>query len=67
MMLLPSILRIYKPIYGVIVILGVFPVLIYIILRVSPERTGPQLEKLSQLMKYDFMIWFTAVLLGASA
>ncbi|NKQ35634.1 MAG: UbiA family prenyltransferase [Chloroflexi bacterium] len=67
MMLLPSILRIYKPIYGVIVILGVFPVLIYIILRVSPERTGPQLEKLSQLMKYDFMIWFAAVLLGASA
>ncbi len=67
MMLLPSILRIYKPIYAVIVILGVFPVLIYIILRVSPERTGPQLEKLSQLMKYDFMIWFTAVLLGASA
>ncbi len=66
-MLLPSILRIYKPIYGVIVILGVFPVLIYVILRVSPERTGPQLEKLSQLMKYDFMIWFAAVLLGASA
>ncbi|HFQ92984.1 MAG TPA: hypothetical protein ENK32_03165 [Anaerolineae bacterium] len=67
MMMLPTILRIYKPIYGVIVILGVFPVLIYIILRVSPERTGPQLEKLSQLMKYDFMIWFAAVLLGASA
>ncbi len=67
MMLLPSILQIYRPIYAVIVILGVFPVLIYIILRVSPERTGPQLEKLSQLMKYDFMIWFAAVLLGASA
>ncbi len=67
MMLLPYILQVYRPIYAVIVIIGVFPVLIYIILRVSQDRTGPQLEKLSQLMKYDFMIWFVAVLLGASA
>ena len=46
--------------------LGVFPVAIYVIIRVTRERSGPQLERLSQLLKYDFLIWFAAVLLGAS-
>lgn len=66
-MLVPYILRVYSPIYAVIVIVGVYPVVYYILLRVTQNRTGPQLERLSQLMKYDFMIWFVAVLLGASA
>lgn len=65
-MLVPYILRVYSPIYAVIVIVGVYPVVYYILLRVTETRTGPQLERLSQLMKYDFMIWFVAVLLGAS-
>ncbi|MFN2138651.1 MAG: hypothetical protein ACK2UK_22025, partial [Candidatus Promineifilaceae bacterium] len=65
MMLVPYFLEVYKPIYGYIVLLGVFPVIIYIILRVGQGRSGPQLEKLSQLMKYDFMIWFLAVIFGA--
>jgi hypothetical protein len=34
-------------------------------MRVTQDRTGAQLEKLSQLMKYDFLIWFVAVILGA--
>jgi hypothetical protein len=42
-------------------------VLFYVLLRVTRERSGPQLEKLSQLMKYDFMIWFVAVILGAAS
>lgn len=66
MMLLPYIMQVYRPIYAIIVIIGVYPVVVYIILRVSRERTGSQLERLSQLMKYDFMVWFLAVLLGAS-
>lgn len=66
MMMVPYLLKAYKPIYAYIVGLGVYPVVLYILLRVSHERTGPQLERLSQLMKYDFMIWFLAVLLGAS-
>ena len=45
---------------------GVFPVIIYIAFRVSRSRSGPQLEKLSQLMKYDFLFWFLAVILGSS-
>lgn len=65
MMLVPYILEVYKPIYGYIVLLGVFPVFIYILYRVSPKRSGPQLEKLSQLMKYDFLVWFIAVIVGA--
>lgn len=65
-MMLPYILDVYQPIYAFIVALGVYPVLVYVLLRVTRERTGRQLEKLSQLMKYDFMVWFVAVLLGAT-
>ncbi len=64
-MLLPYLLNVYRPIYAYIVALGVYPVMIYIILRVTRTATGPQLERLSQIMKYDFLIWFLAVLLGA--
>ena len=66
MMLLPYLLQIYQPIYAYLILFGVFPVIIYIVIRVSMYRTGPQLEKLSQLMKYDFLFWFLAVILGSS-
>lgn len=56
----------YDRLYAYIVALGVFPVALYVILRVSRERTGPQLERLSQILKYDFLVWFAAVLLGAA-
>jgi len=64
-MFAPYLLDYYRPIYAYIVALGVFPVAYYVIVRVHHERTGPQLERLSQLLKYDFLIWFAAVLLGA--
>ncbi len=64
-MLLPSILQVYKPIYLIILIIGVFPVLGYVLFRFSPQAPGRQLEKLSQLMKYDFLVFFLAVILGA--
>ena len=66
-MMLPYMLDVYEPVYALIVALGVYPVLFYVLIRVTRDRTGPQLEKLSQLMKYDFMVWFLAVLLGAAA
>ena len=65
-MLAPYLLDYYRPIYAYIVALGVFPVAYYVMVRVHHERTGPQLERLSQLLKYDFLIWFAAVLLGAA-
>ena len=65
-MMVPYMLNVYQPVYAFIVALGVYPVLFYILVRVTRDRSGPQLEKLSQLMKYDFMIWFIAVLLGAA-
>lgn len=65
-MLAPYFYGHYKPIYATIVALGVVPVAIYVIIRVTRERTGPQLERLSQILKYDFLIWFAAVLLGAA-
>jgi hypothetical protein len=66
-MMIPYVLNVYRPVYALIVALGVYPVLFYVLLRVTRERTGSQLEKLSQLMKYDFIVWFLAVLLGATA
>lgn len=65
-MMMPYYLGYYEPIYAYIVALGVFPVALYVIIRVTRERTGPQLERLSQILKYDFLVWFVAVLLGAS-
>jgi len=65
-MLAPYLFDFFRPIYAYIVALGVFPVAYYVIVRVHRERTGPQLERLSQLLKYDFLIWFAAVLLGAA-
>ena len=65
MMMVPYILEVYKPIYGYIVLVGVVPVFLYVLYRVSQKWSGPQLEQLSQLMKYDFLIWFVAVIAGA--
>ena len=65
-MLLPYLLNVYRPVYAYVVAVGVFPVIAYIMMRVSRYRTGPQLERLSQLMKYDFLVWFLAVVLGAA-
>lgn len=66
LMLMPYVLNVFQPIYAYLVLLGVFPVIIYIVLRVSQYRSGPQLERLSQLMKYDFFLWFIAVILGSA-
>ena len=66
-MMVPYLLDVYRPVYALVVALGVYPVLFYVLVRVTRDRTGPQLEKLSQLMKYDFMIWFLSVLLGAAS
>ncbi len=65
-MMTPYLFNVYRPIYAYIVTLGVYPVVFYILLRVTRDRTGAQLERLSQLMKYDFLIWFIAVALGAT-
>jgi geranylgeranylglycerol-phosphate geranylgeranyltransferase len=65
-MMVPYLFSVYKPVYAYVVTLGVYPVIIYILLRVGQATTGRQLEKLSQLMKYDFLIWFLAVWLGAA-
>ena len=66
-MMLPYMADVYRPIYAYIVAFGVYPVIMYVIVRVTKERSGRQLEKLSQLMKYDFLVWFLAVLLGAAS
>lgn len=64
LMILPVIFGVYAPIYAYIVTFGVYPLIFYILVKVSRERTGAELERLSQLMKYDFLIWFLAVIFG---
>lgn len=66
-MMVPYLLDVYKPVYAYIVAIGVYPVIFYVLLRVSRFSSGRQLERLSQLLKLDFLVWFVAVLLGASA
>lgn len=66
MMMVPYLFNDYKPIYAQIVAVGVYPVIIYVLIRVSRNSSGRQLERLSRLMKYDFFIWFVAVILGAA-
>jgi geranylgeranylglycerol-phosphate geranylgeranyltransferase len=65
-MMTPYLFDVYGPVYAYIVAFGVYPVVLYILLRVTRDRTGPQLERLSQLMKYDFLVWFLAVFFGAA-
>jgi len=65
-MLLPYLLDVYKPVYAYIVAFGVYPVMLYALVKVTRFSSGRQLEKVSQLMKLDFLIWFVAVILGAS-
>lgn len=66
-MLLPYLLDFYKPIYAYIVAFGVYPVIIYALLRVTRYSSYRQLERVSKVMKLDFLVWFVAVLLGAAA
>jgi len=65
-MMLPYLLDLYKPVYAYIVALGVYPVLFYAVTKVTRLSTGRQLERVSQVMKLDFLVWFVAVLFGAS-
>jgi geranylgeranylglycerol-phosphate geranylgeranyltransferase len=59
-------LPVYRPVYAYIVAFGVFPVVVYVILQVKRGVPGSRLEHLSQLLKYDFLVWFVAVVLGAA-
>ncbi|MFN2222567.1 MAG: geranylgeranylglycerol-phosphate geranylgeranyltransferase [Candidatus Promineifilaceae bacterium] len=66
-MLVPYLLDMYKPIYAYIVAFGVYPVIVYAVIKVTRYSSGRQLERVSQLMKLDFLVWFVAVILGAAA
>ncbi len=65
-MLLPYLLDVYRDVYAYTVAFGVYPVLLYALIRVSRSSSGRQLERVSQMMKGTFLIWFVAVILGSS-
>jgi geranylgeranylglycerol-phosphate geranylgeranyltransferase len=64
-MSLPYLLDLYQPIYAYLVCFGVYPVLFYILWRVTHDMSPAHLNHLSRLMKLDFVIFFFAVVLGA--
>lgn len=64
-MILPYLLQVYTPIYAYMVAFGVYPVLIYILWRVTHDMSPDLLNRMSKLMKYDYFIWFIAVVLGS--
>jgi hypothetical protein len=66
-MLVPYMLEMYNWLYAAIVALGVYPVIVYALVKVTRYSSGRQLERVSQIMKLDFLIWFVAVIVGASA
>ena len=66
-MLVPYLMDMYKPVYAYIVAFGVYPVILYALVKVTRYSSGRQLERVSQIMKLDFLVWFVAVILGASA
>lgn len=55
----------YNPVYLVIVIVVIFPLLTYIALNARHDADSRTLERNSTFMKYGFFIWFIAVALGA--
>jgi geranylgeranylglycerol-phosphate geranylgeranyltransferase len=66
-MLVPYLLNMYKPVYAYVVAFGVYPVILYAMIKVTRYSSGRQLERVSQIMKIDFLVWFVAVILGAAA
>ncbi|MGH2538516.1 MAG: geranylgeranylglycerol-phosphate geranylgeranyltransferase [Candidatus Promineifilaceae bacterium] len=65
-MMLPYLLKVYQPIYAYVVAFGVYPMILYALTKVHRNASSRQLERVSQLMKLDFLVWFVAVLLGAA-
>jgi len=66
-MLVPYLMDMYNDLYAFIVAVGVYPVILYALVKVTRYSSGRQLERVSQIMKLDFLVWFVAVIVGVSA
>lgn len=50
--------------YAAVIVIGIYPVLFYVMMKVRPDSAAHQLERMSQLLKYDFLVWFAAIFIG---
>jgi geranylgeranylglycerol-phosphate geranylgeranyltransferase len=66
LVLMPYLLSQFELIYVIISLVGIYPVMFYVLTQVRHNTPAARLEHLSQLIKYDFLVWFVAVLLGAN-
>ncbi len=64
--LVPYPLRIYGSAYLVIVVVGVHPVLIYVIRSMWKDDSSANLKRLSTILKADMVVGLVAVLVGAN-
>ena len=67
LLLTPAIFHDYKLAYILITVLGFIRSWIYVLSQVRPYTPSFKLERMSRIIKYDFMVWFVAVLAGVSA
>lgn len=65
-MLAPYFLQHYSAVYLYILLFGVYPLLVYIGINATSNAPAQTLERMSQMMKYDFFVWFLAVALGTT-
>lgn len=65
-LLLPYLLDQFALAYVIILAIGIYPVLVYVLLQARSNAPAAKLDKLATLLKYDFFIWFAAVFAGAA-
>jgi geranylgeranylglycerol-phosphate geranylgeranyltransferase len=62
--IIPYILRIYGNVYLFIIIIGIYPVLGYIIIRLKNDLDNERLGKMSMLLKIDMLVGLLAIYFG---
>lgn len=50
--------------YAAVIVVGIYPVLFYVLMQVRPDTAAHRLERMSKILKYDFLVWFIAVWVG---
>lgn len=66
LLMMPYLMSQFSLIYVIIIAVGIYPVMFYVVTQVHHTTPAARLEQLSQIIKYDFLVWFFAVLLGAN-
>ena len=64
-LILPYLQLEFNILYLIIIVVGIYPVMVYVITQVRHNASSEKLERMSTLLKYDFFIWFIAIFISA--